>query len=143
MTMPDGAPIIEALYAADEQHNPALLFSLLPESTIWSSALPLLDDPEYQYLLGPTFLQGINAAFSQLQDKDAAQQTLLHSLQSVDDAVAYLAAQQTILTHALAWNKSATRAFFQAFETRYYTFVSEDHFLAQVALEGAIMLPIF
>lgn len=143
MTASDSMPIIEALYAADEQHNPALLFSLLPEDLIWSSTLPLLDNPEYQYLLGPTLLQGINTAFSRLQDKDAVQRTLLHVLQSVDDDVAYLTAQQVILTHALAWSKNATREFFQAFETRYYKLASENYFLAQIALEGAVMLPIF
>jgi hypothetical protein len=105
--------------------------------------IPLLDDPEHQYQLGPTLLQGITEAFLRIQDRNAAQQTLLYAIQSASDDFAYLAAQQAILEHALDWNKNIARAFFNAFETRYYDVVNESLFFAQVALEGAVMLPIY
>lgn len=138
------ALVIQTISQADEQHDPASIFALIPEHIVWSYATTILDDPEQNYLLGPTLLQGIGAAFPQLADRTAASMALLHVLHPTYDSFIYEAAQRVVLSYAREWEKSVARKFHDAFADGYRkTLEVGDQFIALLALEGAIMLPLY
>jgi hypothetical protein len=136
--------VVQAISQADEQHDPASIFALVPERIVWSYATAILDDPEQNYLLGPTLLQGIGAAFPQLTDRTAASTMLLHALYQTHDSLIYEAAQRVALSYAREWEKSVARKFHDAFVDRYRKMMEKgDQFIALLALEGAVMLPLY
>lgn len=78
-------PLLDALSTADTQHEPALVFSLLPEQMVWTSTPPLLNDPELQYQYGPTLLEAIGTAFPHLVDRSAVCDTLISVLETTEE----------------------------------------------------------
>jgi hypothetical protein len=136
--------VIQAISKADERGNPASIFSLISERLVWDYAAAILDDPEYHYLYGPTLLQGIGVAFPHLEDRTAICATVLHALKSTNDSLVYEAAYSIILSYAKVWEESLARKFYKIFEESYEsTLDGGDQFIARLALEGTVMLPIY
>jgi hypothetical protein len=133
----------QAIYRADELHNPGAIFTFVEESLIWRYARAILDDQEWNFLLAPTLIQGINAIFSTISNQAAVYDLLLHALHFTDTPLNHLyqAAQHTILTHADVWNTKDARHLNRTFEGNYLSTLEEgDQFIAILSLEGAVML---
>lgn len=136
--------VTQAIIESDERHNPGSLFSHVPEENIWIYATTILDDPESSYLLAPTLLQGIGEAMPFLSNHSAASSILLHALQYSHESLVYQQAQHVVLQYAKTWEKPAVRRFFGIFEEGYLEVKDGgNQFLARLALEGAVLLPIF
>lgn len=136
--------IIETIYKADEQGDPAFIFTLAPEESVWQYAAGILEDLEHGYLIGPILLRGIHAAFDQLKDQRTASSVLLHALNPSLDSLVYHTSKQAVLNLASSWDNDTARQFYTAFEKGYLTLVENgDQFIAVEALEGAVMLPLY
>ena len=136
--------LLQAISEADEKNNPASIFNLVSESIVWSHAATIFDDPEQNCLFGPTLLKGIGAVLPRLEDKAAVRKTLLHALHSIFDSLTYEAAQRVILSYSQEWERSTARQFYNAFADVYQRMMETgDQFIAMLALEGAVMLPLY
>lgn len=136
--------VTETIYKADEQGNPAFIFTLVPEESVWEYAAGILEDLEYGYLIGPMLIRGIQAAFDQLKDRKSAGSVLLHALNPSFDSLVYHASKQAVLNLASSWDNDTARQFYTAFEKDYFALVENgDQFIAVEALEGAVMLPLY
>jgi len=133
----------QAIYRADELHDPGAIFTFVEENLIWRYARAILDDQEWNFLLAPTLIQGINAVFSTISNQEAVYDLLLHALHFTDTPLNHLyqAAQHTILTYADVWNTKDARHLNRTFEGNYLCTLEEgDQFTATLSLEGAVML---
>jgi hypothetical protein len=138
------AEVVQQIYQADERRDPKSIFAHVPEHDLWQYAQAILGDPEQGYLVGPTLLYGICEAFDGIQDLVAVRETILSALSLSSDSLVYNAAQKTILSHALGWDSDASKQFYTSFKDNYLAAAQEgDHFVATLALEGAVMLPIY
>jgi hypothetical protein len=144
MTTPQLEDVIQAISEADEKGNPATIFNLISEHLIWAYAKTILDDPEQHYQYGPTLLHGIGVALPHLEDSSAVSATILHALKITSDSLVYEAAQSIILSYAQEWEESLARKFYKIFEDNYEnTMNGGDQFIARLALEGTVMLPMY
>jgi hypothetical protein len=136
---------IQAIYRADECGAPAAVFDFIPEYSIWQHARAIFDDPEQGGLVGPTLLRAICEALDVIRDRASATDTVLYALKPSFDSLVYNAAQKTVLSHALEWSSDTAKQFYSVFEHDYLkTAVGDgDQFVASLALEGAVMLPIY
>lgn len=144
MTLSSLEQVTQAIIESDKLHNPGSLFAVVSEEVIWSHATTILDDPESNSLLGPTLVQGIGEAMLLLSNRSRACSTLLHALQYSREHLVYQQAQHVVLQFTNLWEKPAARRFFSTFEERYLEVKDGgDQFLARLALEGSVLLPIF
>ncbi len=144
MTTSSLEQVTQAIIESDMRHDPSSLFTAIPEEIIWTHAVTILDDPESNYLLGPTLLQGIGDAFLLLSNRSAACTIILHALQFSRESFIYQQAQHIVLQYAKTWEKQIARRFFDTFEEVYQEVKDGgDQFLARLALEGTVLLPIF
>lgn len=136
--------VTQAIIESDRHHNPGSLFSHVSEESVWAYATAILDDSDSNYLLAPTLIQGIGEALPLLSNHSAARSTLLHALQYSRENLVYQQAQHVVLQHAKTWEKPVVRRFFSIFEAGYLEVKDGgNQFLARLALEGAVLLPIF
>lgn len=144
MTLSSLEQVTQAIIESDERHDPGSLFTVVPEESIWAYATTILDDPESNYLLGPTLLQAIGEAMPRLFNRSVACALLLHALHSSRESLIYQQAQHVVLQYAKMWEKPVVRRFFSTFEEGYLQVKDGgNQFLARQALEGAVLLPIF
>ncbi len=135
--------MIQAIKHADEKSNLAEIFVSIPENTIWSNAKSIFDDLELKDF-GPTLLQSIDEVFASICDRDSACDLLLHILTSTADKLTYRAVQHVILHNAEMLEKKFVRQLYNLFEANYQHHVDVgDAFIAQLSLEGAVLLPVF
>jgi hypothetical protein len=130
----------KALAEYDSTNNPAALFTTLHEPLVWQYATEILDDedaPQYAH----TLIRAITAYLPQLRQHDKARDTLVHSLRSNTFGFLYRDTELAVLQHAGSWTTSDALAFFAQFENTYRAQAQAgDHFIGQLALEGAVML---
>ena len=144
MTKSQFVEVIQAISEADENGDPASIFTLISEHLIWEYAKTILDDPEKHYQYGPTLLQGIGIALPHLNDRTAICETILHVLKITSNSLVYEAAQSVVLSYAKEWEESLARRFYKIFEDNYEnTMNGGDQFIASLALEGTVMLPMY
>lgn len=135
--------MIQAIKRAEEKNNPAEIFVLVPENIIWSYARSIFDDLELKDY-GPTLLQSIDEAFASIRDRDFACDLLLHILASATDKLIYRSAQQVVLHKSGVLEKKFVRQLYNFFEASYQNHIDGgDAFIAQLSLEGAVLLPVF
>jgi len=135
--------MIQAIKRAEEKKNPGEIFVSLPENLIWSNARSIFDNPELSDY-GPTLLQSIDEAFTSMNERDAACDLLLHILTSTTDKLIYGSAQHAVLHHSNMLEKKFVRQVYSLFESSYqYHKDGGDIFIAQLSLEGAVLLPVF
>ncbi|KPV54867.1 hypothetical protein SE17_01075 [Kouleothrix aurantiaca] len=138
------ARTIQALAVADERGAPAAVFSLLPEATIWAAAQALLHDPDQNFIVGPTLVQAIGDALLRLSDQQAAQAVLLDALTPTVDSLIYERATIAVLRYASHWDTPTAKRFSTAFSEGYKaTIAGGDMFIAGLALEGMLRLPLY
>lgn len=135
--------LLEAISQADEQGNPAAIFGLLAEQTIWDYAHLVFDNPEQGSSHGPILLEGIGLSFSNLQNPLAAVQLILRVLSISSDGLVYNAAQRAALRLLPFITNEQAKQFYVVLENGYRSTVDGDLFIAVKALEGAVMLCIF
>jgi len=135
--------MIQAIKRAEEKNNPSEIFDSIPENIIWSNAKSIFDDLELNDY-GPALVQGIDDAFASIRDRDSLCRLLLHVFTSTTDKLIYRAAQRTVLHNAGELEKKFVRQLYNIFEESYQNHLSDgDTFIAQLSLEGAVLLPVF
>ena len=136
--------VTKALVHLDETNDFSTLFTLVSEDIVWTYAKVILDDPELHYSLGPTLLQCIDEAFTTIKNYGAVGTFLHHIIGSAKESVIYQSAQHIVLHYANNWEKRSANQFYKDFEETYQNALDGgDQFIAVLALEGAVLLPIF
>lgn len=134
----------QAIEQADIQHEPGLVFSLLPELEIWNDAPRLLASKNSGLAIALT--RGIGAAFSLIKDKLSANTFLVNALDPELDSLLYGAAADVVVDYAANWDEMNARKFYNLLEDHYRGYLQDpqvhDVFIARCALESAVMLAI-
>jgi hypothetical protein len=137
--------LIQALEQADLENQPGVVFTLLPEQTIWDSVDELLTTGHKSLVL--ILVRGLDDAFASITNYSSASSFLSKVLNPTLDSLLYDAAVAAILRHALEWQESTAKEYYDTFESNYRLYLKAVHtskmFIARTSLEGAVMLPIY
>jgi hypothetical protein len=141
--MTDQTTLIEAIDYVEKYSDPTQLFELVAEDIVLSNAELILQDQENSYRT-VILLLAIEKNFSKLHNRGRVADIVLQSMSLFTDTLIYEKVQRIILNHVRNWQKHETRKFHQKFKNDYQdNYGGGDTFVAELAIEGAILLPIF
>lgn len=119
------------------------LFESVPEEAVWPHVASIVQNQENVYR-AIALLLSIESSFGTLRNRQSVIDAVLLSLDiSVDDLV-YEKAQRIVLRNFQYWQSGEIRKFLRKFEDGYQSnYRGPRLFIAELAIEGAILLPIF
>lgn len=136
--------VSEAIGKADAAGTPELIFTLLTEDVIWTSADDLLAGKLSQLIV---LTRAIDRAFEVISHTSSAANFLLKILNSTPDDLLFESVVTAVVNHVASWNNKDLSEFYEVFELMYRGYLrnqnSEGAFIARLALEGLVLLPAY
>ena len=124
---------------------PSHFFENFHETELWPLIMAVLSQEDQEGFYYPlTIMRGLENFYKKAQDKKSADEAILFVLEESKDDLIFSAAEEVLLFNAKEFDEMFAKKIHRILEMRYLNAMSsKNEFIANKALEGAVMFPLF